>query len=662
MKIGLVYNWPGAKNSELDLIGRITEVLTSMGHKPCCVDPFGKILNSDGEYIEPRKHVDEQKLDFILNLHYTTPNLLDCTSYFTNWNPIDFIRKHPITGKQPSLEEEIYLAACIQSHDIALSAGSIEVDNHYKALNIFNPIYTETDPPHFYTSCQKIEGINPVNLESPRIFYIGINWESLVESSKGRHVGLLELLDKLNFTNFYGVEKLNGKAIWENFQNYCGELPFDRGHSIVKHANQCGISLVLSSQSHRNAGLVSTRIFQACAARTVIITDDNPFILEHFGESVISIRFSSDAQKNLQQIAEAYQWICANPDSARQKAEAAYQLFIERYTLETQVAKLLNWHQKYQPKPVATNASPIKLEIFWIARCCSTSDIDLFVNSLNRQTQPNIKANIFVALENAEHLEKMLGTSARFSWHITPLKTLHRIDGHYIAKGLNHENNDGYFCIYQNQCEWLSMHLFWLVLAAEKSQASAAQSSLCIQNANWESDCTNSLVENISQPFNKPLLAEDLISVNLDEFLTPGFLFRKSCVTAELLAIISQLGHGLWFALVAVGFEQDGQLPTFVPRYTLRFKRRDNLTVLTANEQKAAICYDRRTLKLHFRHSRRLRLLSATSTNVLQVNDAKTPPDANEKLPVKIYWMVRKKAAQYPLLRTIYRRVRYRQP
>ena len=58
MNIGLVYNWPEGKNSELDLIGRICLVLDKQGHKGIIIDPFGKLLDLSGVYVTPVEFVD----------------------------------------------------------------------------------------------------------------------------------------------------------------------------------------------------------------------------------------------------------------------------------------------------------------------------------------------------------------------------------------------------------------------------------------------------------------------------------------------------------------------------------------------------------------------------------------------------------------------------
>ena len=271
MKIALVYNWPGVKNSELELIGRIGLVLHDQGHQSYIVDPFGKILDLAGEYASPVDYVDEPSLDFALNFHYTNPNYLDTYSYFTNWTPFEYLRRHPAIGIAIPFAQELTQITCMQSHDFALDAGSREVENYYNAININNPVFEKTrERIDFYPTCQSMLDIQPVDLENPRIFYIGVNWERLAGTKEPdvRHGGMLEQLDTEDYVELYGVKQLKGVDLWEGFKSYKGELPFDNGESIIRISNKCGISLVLSSKAHRNSGLVSTRLFQACAALT----------------------------------------------------------------------------------------------------------------------------------------------------------------------------------------------------------------------------------------------------------------------------------------------------------------------------------------------------------------------------------------------------------
>lgn len=651
MKIGLIYNWPGARNSELDLIGRIYEVLESLGHTAFILDPFGKPLDLEGNYTEPREIMDGQQLAFAINLHYTTPNLLDCPSYFTNWNPLDFIRKHPITGETPGLDEEVYVAGCLQSHDAALSAGSDEIDSHYRAVNAFNPVFTDLDAPPFYTSCQSIDGIEPVTLESPRIFYIGINWESLVESHEGRHPGLLELLDKLNFTRFYGVEKLNGKLIWENFSNYRGELPFDQGHSIVRESNRCGISLVLSSDAHRKSGVVSTRIFQACAARTVIITDDNPFIEKFFGDSVITFRYSSCAEDNLHQIEEAFRWICANPDAARKKAESAYQLFHKQYALEKQVQNLIAWHSRRDSsRPADCNNQSV--HVFWICRQYDAETTNRFISSLNCQKSAVINATICIPNAEEESLRRDLAENAHFSFAIVTVTPPLWPNGWYIADALEKSDSE-FFCIYQNGDQWMSTHLEGLQAMGQKTDADIIHSKAVLLNTAWNSNCNNTIVRNACEPLSRAVGLGDLEALNLDDFSSSQFLFRRRLVSPGLTAIISQLHANVWCAAALYLYQSQRRLPEFLPRYTVRRQSRIAGTTGT-NIDTDAIAADRRSLHLYFRHATEIRFANNPGPDT----NAPSPVcnEANTTLPRR-FPRLRNWLRQYPLARTIYQRL-----
>jgi hypothetical protein len=74
LRIGLVHNWPGARNSELDIILRIIPILESLGHIGVIVDPMGQILDEQGSRLTPLNKCDD--FDLVLNLHYLNPKLL----------------------------------------------------------------------------------------------------------------------------------------------------------------------------------------------------------------------------------------------------------------------------------------------------------------------------------------------------------------------------------------------------------------------------------------------------------------------------------------------------------------------------------------------------------------------------------------------------------
>lgn len=116
-------------------------------------------------------------------------------------------------------------------------------------------------------------------MDNPKLFYCGSNWEGHFRG-QNRHVGLFKLLDNEGIVRFYGPEVVpewNNYKPWEGYQSYAGEIPFD-GVSLIRKCNECGIVLALSSDMHRRAGAVTNRVYEACAAGCVIISDDNPFM------------------------------------------------------------------------------------------------------------------------------------------------------------------------------------------------------------------------------------------------------------------------------------------------------------------------------------------------------------------------------------------------
>jgi hypothetical protein len=74
LRIGLVHNWPGARNSELDIILRIMPILAHLGHVGIIIDPMGQVLDFSGNRLSPVRRQDD--FDLVLNLHYLNPKLL----------------------------------------------------------------------------------------------------------------------------------------------------------------------------------------------------------------------------------------------------------------------------------------------------------------------------------------------------------------------------------------------------------------------------------------------------------------------------------------------------------------------------------------------------------------------------------------------------------
>ncbi len=143
---------------------------------------------------------------------------------------------------------------------------------------------------------------------------------------------LWKRLDNSGYFVVYGL-----KMEWQDYQSHQGYIPAD-GESFVRTINQNGIYLILHSEPHLKEGAPTGRIFEAAAAAAVIISDKHPFIEREFQDSVLYI----DTKRSdvFEQIETHMKWIKENPEEARKKARLAHAIFLEKFTLEQQVARL----------------------------------------------------------------------------------------------------------------------------------------------------------------------------------------------------------------------------------------------------------------------------------------------------------------------------------
>lgn len=168
-------------------------------------------------------------------------------------------------------------------------------------------------------------------------------WSDRYTDQKFR--SLYRYLSDSHFTKFYGVNK-NSDIISEG---YMGAIPFD-GVSVIKVLQQHGIVLIMHSEVHNSEGIPSGRIFEAAAASAVIISDNNPFVREHFGNSVFYIDTAASAEEIFSQISRHMATIFQNPDKAREMAKNAHQVFINKFEMTNQLLQLKALNRKILAK------------------------------------------------------------------------------------------------------------------------------------------------------------------------------------------------------------------------------------------------------------------------------------------------------------------------
>lgn len=168
------------------------------------------------------------------------------------------------------------------------------------------------------------------------LFHITGAWGD--RRTKPKFLELLKLLDKKDYTHFYGDPFFKDELL-----HYAGELPFN-ADSLYKAMSRDGITLILHSADHNAYGIPSGRIFEAAAASTVIICDKNTFVEEHFGNSVLYIDTKRSAEKIFDQIHAHMKWIKANKEAALALAKQAHTIYMEKFLLEQQLLQLGEFH------------------------------------------------------------------------------------------------------------------------------------------------------------------------------------------------------------------------------------------------------------------------------------------------------------------------------
>ena len=171
------------------------------------------------------------------------------------------------------------------------------------------------------------------------LFYSGGTlWDGTRASSKYK-----QLFSKLDQTGYFRVCGVVDK--WQHTPNSAiGLIPID-GKSLIAAIHKAGISLVLHTQGHIESGAPTARIFEAAAANAVIIADRHPFIQQNFGNNVLYIDTEKSAENIFQQIDQHMQWIYAHPKEAQAKAINCHDIFMQKFSLDAQLLKLLEMHQ-----------------------------------------------------------------------------------------------------------------------------------------------------------------------------------------------------------------------------------------------------------------------------------------------------------------------------
>lgn len=266
------------------------------------------------------REMRKRKYDFAINLvpdPYKHPN---CKNYLAVFDPLNhFFDKQGLLSIQYRNFDGYLLSFTPEKHDKKDFIGKGKFPYML-----------------WYPTVQKLE----YRTVDPKcLFHICAHWGNRYKDKKFRQ--LLGLLDNQDYTRFYGARQFK---LWFP-KSYQGEIPYDC-ESIIDTIAKSGIVLVIHSSTHNKYGLPSGRIFEAAASSSVIITDQNPFVQEHFGNSVLYINTETDSMEIFNQIQSHVNWIKQNKAAALQLTKQSFDIYEQEFLLEDQLIRLGEFHDK----------------------------------------------------------------------------------------------------------------------------------------------------------------------------------------------------------------------------------------------------------------------------------------------------------------------------
>lgn len=319
-RFAVVKLWPEVQAAEDECIARIKIAAAALDLE--CIE-----IHADGRLLtDVTKVITKKDVDFVLHLHYDTPKLYDAFSFVALWNPTHFYHEWGYSRCTRNL----------LTHDDFLSCSSPAADDHVTRLIRKDPTHSS---PHFKFYHSLVDVIHPPTLGVQRLFYAGINWEALDPNKKSRHSDLLKLLDKTGELRIYGPSEFLGINVWKGFKSYVKEIPFD-GISMMNEIAKVGISLVLSSQAHKDCELMSNRLFESIAAGAFVVCDENNFAKKFFGDTLLYIDTRRPVEKVCDAILEHLDWIISNKNEALNMIKKAQQIFKQHFTLRNNLSDL----------------------------------------------------------------------------------------------------------------------------------------------------------------------------------------------------------------------------------------------------------------------------------------------------------------------------------
>jgi hypothetical protein len=483
----IIHPWDINHNSaEKEVSIRMSRAAQNIGIKCLHINNEGYIL--DETYVATSKHITTiDNLSFIFHHHFSSYKKFDSWNIYPLWNPPSI----PFDWHNP----QFILDTFLQHDDFVKSTGDF-AETHM-AAHLASYGRECKNMPLLYPTMPADQFIppRPLSASSARLFYCGVNWERSANQTP-RHNSIFKQMEGLDIIDIYGPRNIGPHPTWQGYECYRGELPFDGGDSLLAAINKSGIALALSSLVHQKAEIMSNRIFESAAAGAVIITDENDFVRDMFGSSVIMIENKGNQQNSFEQISEAYNWIKGNPETAYEMACQSQKIYLENFTLEKHLQNLFDTLPERKNNLAKQLHAQQLDETIDVVAYCPSLDTDVLhdmITSIAKQTYTNVRTILVI--------DKSLETRTWDIINSTPnlqkkavvvsielfLKDSFAPSGYIRCKTtgqmIQHASNyiqSPYLAFLGPQEEWFEDHLTTLKRALENNEQSMISSTLSI--------------------------------------------------------------------------------------------------------------------------------------------------------------------------------------
>lgn len=376
MRIAFYNIFGEMKNAEQETLMRLNYVFSKQGHELLIVNRNGYVVS---ECADKGSYVENIHIDFMFTyntLDFALATFPDVFSVFCHWSPIGFVANFQsiLSIKMFNLYDHF---ACFYEQDVFRRTAQISTGN-------IVPMGSSVPKDYIMPSRKQKER---------KLFYVGVNFERALRNM--RYGELLKELDGTGILEIYGPRKVYGRVnLWSGFDSYQGEIPFD-GRTIIEKINQAGVCLALNSPMHNDADAVSNRTFEAAAAGAVIISDDNKFVHNYFGDSVFYIERDLSEKEASKKILKILDWVNKNPKEAYDMACRSQQVFIEHLTLDKMVTNFVE-----NTKDAIAKVQNVALQTDVIDIICFIDEVEDYpkiLSQIEHQFYQNLHL-IFVAL------------------------------------------------------------------------------------------------------------------------------------------------------------------------------------------------------------------------------------------------------------------------